>query len=72
MAEIINLRMAKKQAARKAAKAQGDANAARFGRSKAERDLDRARSEKAARDLDAHKRDQADNQDPPLSDPGRS
>lgn len=57
MAEIINLRQAKKQAARKAAKAQGDANAARFGRSKADKDLDRARADKAARDLDGHKRD---------------
>ena len=72
MAEIINLRLAKKQAARKAAKAQGDVNAARFGRSKADKDLDRARSEKAARDLDAHKRDQADNHGPDPSDPGRS
>ena len=57
MAEIVNLRTAKKQAARKAARAQGDANAAKFGRSKAEKDLARARSDKAARELDAHKRE---------------
>ncbi|WP_028029034.1 DUF4169 family protein [Gemmobacter nectariphilus] len=57
MAEIVNLRTAKKQAARKAARAQGDANAAKFGRSKAEKDLARARSDKAERDLDAHKRE---------------
>lgn len=57
MAEIVNLRQAKKQAARKAALAQGDANAAKFGRSKAERDLARAQADKAARDLEAHRRD---------------
>lgn len=57
MAEIVNLRTAKMQAARKAARAQGDANAAKFGRSKAEKDLVRARSDKAERELDAHKRE---------------
>jgi len=57
MAEIINLRQAKKQATRKAARAQGDANAAKFGRTRAERDLERAQADKAARDLEAHKRD---------------
>ena len=57
MAEIVNLRTKRKEAARKAARAQGDTNAAKFGRSKAERDLERAQAEKAARDLDAHKRD---------------
>ena len=57
MAEIINLRQAKKQAARKAARAQGDANAAKHGRTRAERDLERAQADKAARDLDGHKRD---------------
>lgn len=57
MAEIVNLRQAKKQAARKAARAKGDENAAKFGRTRAERDLERARAEKAARDLEAHKRD---------------
>ena len=40
MAEIVNLRAVKKQAARKAARAKGDANAVKFGRSKAERVLD--------------------------------
>lgn len=57
MAEIINLRQVKKQAARKAARAQGDANAAKHGRTRAERDLERAQADKAARDLDGHKRD---------------
>ena len=57
MAEVINLRQAKKQAARKAARAEADANAARFGRTKGERELEKARAEKAARDLEAHRRD---------------
>ena len=37
---------------------QADANAAKFGQTKAERDLAQARAEKAARDLDAHQRDE--------------
>lgn len=57
MAEIINLRQAKKQAARKAARSQADANAAKFGRTKAERDLERLHAEEATRALDAHKRE---------------
>jgi hypothetical protein len=57
MAEVINLRQAKKQAARKAARSQADANAAKFGRTKAERDLERLHAEKATRALDAHKRE---------------
>lgn len=58
MAEIVNLRSVKKQAARKAARAQGDANAAKSGRSKAERGLQQAQAAKAARDLDGKKREQ--------------
>lgn len=55
MAEIINLRTVKKQAARAAARKEAEAKAVRFGRSKAERDLTTARREKAARDLDGHR-----------------
>jgi hypothetical protein len=57
MAEIINLRTAKKQAARKAARARGDENAAKFGRTKAERDLQAAEAAKSSRDLDGHRRE---------------
>ena len=57
MATVVNLRQAKKQAARTAARAGADANAAKFGRTKAERALEEARAEKAARDLDAHRRE---------------
>jgi Domain of unknown function (DUF4169) len=55
-ATVINLRQAKKQAARKAARAAGDAQAAKFGQTRAERLLAQTRADKAARDLDAHKR----------------
>ena len=57
MAEVINLRTAKKQAARKAARSVADANAAKHGRTKAERELEKARAEKAAKVLDSHKRE---------------
>ncbi|MBN8632386.1 MAG: DUF4169 family protein [Rhodobacterales bacterium] len=57
MAEIINLRSKKKQAARAAARKSGDANAVKFGRTKVERKLEEAQAEKAARDLDSLKRE---------------
>ncbi len=57
MAEIVNLRQVKKQAARKAARAEADVNAAKFGRTKAEREAEAARAAKLARDLDGHLRE---------------
>jgi hypothetical protein len=57
MGEVVNLRTAKKQAARKAARSAADANAAKHGRTKVERDLQKARAEKSARELDGHKRE---------------
>lgn len=57
MGEVVNLRTAKKQAARKAARAAADANAAQHGRTKADRELEKARAEKAAKTLDGHKRE---------------
>ncbi len=54
MAEIINLRSAKKARKRAEARAQGDANAAKFGRTKGEKQADSARKDKAKRDLDGH------------------
>lgn len=59
MVEVINLRAKRKEAARKAARAQGDANAAKFGRTKAERSLEEARAAQSARLLDGHRRDRA-------------
>ena len=57
MGEVVNLRTAKKQAARKADRSMADANAAKHGRTKAERELEKARAEKSARELDGHKRE---------------
>jgi len=57
MAEIVNLRAAKKQAARKVARTKADTNAAKFGRTKAERELDLARAKKSAREHEAHRRE---------------
>jgi hypothetical protein len=57
MAEIVNLRTVKKQAARKAARSAADLNSAQHGRTKAERKLEKARAEKAAKALDGHKRE---------------
>lgn len=53
---VVNLNKARKAKARADEKARADANAVKFGRTKAERDLDRARAEKAGRDLDGKKR----------------
>lgn len=60
MSQIINLRTRRKQAARAAARKDGDANAARHGIPKADRRLAEARAEKAARDLDGHRRESED------------
>lgn len=57
MAEIINLRAARKAKDRLDARAKGDENAVKFGRSKAEKALDKARAEKLARGLDGAKRE---------------
>lgn len=59
MAEVVNLRRARK--ARDAArnKARADANALKHGQSKAARNLDQARRQQARDLLDAHRRDDA-------------
>jgi hypothetical protein len=57
MAEIVNLRRRRKKAARDAARREGDVNAERHGRTKAEAALTDARAEKAARELEAHRRE---------------
>lgn len=57
MSGIINLNKQRKARRRAEKRREADANAARFGRSKADRALDEARRAKARRDLDAHERD---------------
>ena len=52
MSQPINLSQVRKARAKAAAKTTADSNAAKFGRSGAARELDKARAEKAVRDLD--------------------
>jgi hypothetical protein len=57
MAQIINLNRAKKAAAKSAAKLQADANAAKFGQTKAEKALRQQVQAKSAQSLDGHLRE---------------
>jgi len=57
VAEIVNLRHVRKQKDREAARAHGIEAAAKSGRSKALKALEKARAEKAARDLDGAQRE---------------
>ncbi len=58
MAEIINLRQVKKARDRSLQRATGDENAARHGRSKALKALEKTRADKARCELDGHLREQ--------------
>ena len=55
MGEIVNLRKARKAAARRQDAARAAENRRAHGRSKAERKLEEARADKARRELDAHR-----------------
>ena len=57
MAEIVNLRQARKQKARAEKEARADENRIAFGRTKAEKNLRQAEQELARSRLDAHRRD---------------
>ena len=57
MAELINLRGARKAKARREKEKTADANRVLHGTPKNLRDLAKAKSDKTARDLDAHKKD---------------
>ncbi len=57
MAELVNLRLVRKQKDRAAARATGIEAAAKSGRSKALKALEKARAEKAQRDLDGSRRE---------------
>jgi len=57
MAEIVNLRMARKARARAEKDQQAQANRARFGQTKAERKARQTETERAARELSGKKRD---------------
>jgi hypothetical protein len=56
MAEIINLRRARRKKARTESETKAAANRLVHGRSKAERNLSKAEKETADRKLDGHKR----------------
>ncbi len=64
MAEIINLRQARKQKARAEAEKTAEQNRIAFGRTKAERKLTEAERDKAARHIDGHKLDRDDEPGP--------
>jgi hypothetical protein len=55
--QVVNLNKARKARAKAAAKAGADANAARFGRTRAERAAEAAEERRKATHLDAHRRD---------------
>ena len=55
MAEIVNLRRARKAKTRAEKDRTAEANRAKFGTSKSERDLSKARAEKATHDLESSK-----------------
>ncbi|MGH1353933.1 MAG: DUF4169 family protein [Thalassovita sp.] len=57
MAEPVNLNRFRKNKARAEKKARADQNAVNFGRTKAEKQLDRTQADKANRDLDGKKRE---------------
>lgn len=57
MAEVINLRQFKKQAARQAARAEADANAVKFGRTMAMKKREAEDASRAKAALDGHKRE---------------
>ena len=57
MAEIVNLRQARKRRARRAAEDQAAANRIAFGRSKAEKQAEQRESARAQRLLDQAKRE---------------
>lgn len=54
MAEVVNLNRFRKDRERAARRAEAEANAVKFGRSRAEKDLEQARAEKSARDHAGH------------------
>jgi hypothetical protein len=60
MGDVVNLKRFKKRAARDQSAKQADANRARFGRTKSERALDKARANRASDVLDQHRIDGKD------------
>lgn len=63
MTQPINLNRFRKQKAREDARRRGDENAAKFGRSKAQRDAEDDAASRSARHLDQHRREDAPTDD---------
>ena len=57
MSTPVNLNKARKERARAEKKARADRNAVAFGRTKAEKEVERLREAKTQQALDGHKRD---------------
>ena len=57
MAKVTNLNRFRKARARVENRSKGDANAVKFGRTKAQKALEEAQADKAARDLDGHRKE---------------
>jgi hypothetical protein len=53
----VNLNRVRKEKARAEAKARASQNAVKFGRTKADKDLEKARAEQARKTLDAHRKE---------------
>ena len=64
MAEIVNLRQARKQKARTDAEKMAAQNRITLGRTKAERSLTQAERDKAARHIDGHRLSRDDEPEP--------
>ena len=58
MSQPVNLNKYRKAKARAEAKMRADENAVKYGRTGAQKKLDRAEADKARRDLDGHEREQ--------------
>ena len=58
MAEVVNLRAKRKQAAREASRAEADENAAKFGRTKGQKAREASEIERAKAALDGKKFDE--------------
>ncbi|WP_415392651.1 DUF4169 family protein [Paracoccus sp. SJTW-4] len=63
MSRLTNLNRFRKDRARADKRRQGNENAAKYGRSKAERAQDQAEAARAARILDQHRRENGDGDD---------
>lgn len=57
MSKVTNLNQIRKQKARADKRAEADANAAKFGRTKAQKALEQAQADKARQELDRHRKD---------------